>query len=143
MPHLFIIGSDSNMEEVMSRLQTLNPDQLRQEIIGAGLKCGPLTTTTRAIFERKLARTLLEKQGGDGGVTGEGSTSNAEPNRPLTDTVEADHALELKSPAEECKETEELDEPEFPLVYYGVCPHWEESVVTDGKTSFYPMNSAR
>lgn len=137
MPHLFILGSDSNMEEVMSRLQTLNPDQLRQEIIGAGLKCGPLTTTTRAIFERKLARTLLEKQGGDGGVTGEGSTSNAESNRPLTDTVEADHALELKSPAEECKETEELDEPEFPLVYYGVCPHWEESVVTDDKVHVY------
>uniref|UniRef100_A0A8C7USZ0 LEM domain-containing protein n=1 Tax=Oncorhynchus mykiss TaxID=8022 RepID=A0A8C7USZ0_ONCMY len=137
MPHLFILGSDSNMEEVMSRLQTLNPDQLRQEIIGAGLKCGPLTTTTRAIFERKLARTLLEKQGGDGGVTGEGSTSNAESNRPLTDTVEADHTLELKSPAEECKETEELDEPEFPLVYYGVCPHWEESVVTDDKVHVY------
>uniref|UniRef100_A0AAZ3RIM2 LEM domain-containing protein n=1 Tax=Oncorhynchus tshawytscha TaxID=74940 RepID=A0AAZ3RIM2_ONCTS len=137
MPHLFILGSDSNMEEVMSRLQTLNPDQLRQEIIGAGLKCGPLTTTTRAIFERKLARTLLEKQGGDGGVTGGGSTSNAESNRPLTDTVEADHTLELKSPAEECKETEELDEPEFPLVYYGVCPHWEESVVTDDKVHVY------
>uniref|UniRef100_A0A8C7HM29 Ankyrin repeat and LEM domain containing 2 n=1 Tax=Oncorhynchus kisutch TaxID=8019 RepID=A0A8C7HM29_ONCKI len=126
--------SDSNMEEVMSRLQTLNPDQLRQEIIGAGLKCGPLTTTTRAVFERMLARTLL---GGDGGVTGEGSTSNAESNRPLTDTVEADHTLELKSPAEECKETEELDEPEFPLVYYGVCPHWEESVVTDDKVHVY------
>uniref|UniRef100_A0A8C7HJT4 Ankyrin repeat and LEM domain containing 2 n=1 Tax=Oncorhynchus kisutch TaxID=8019 RepID=A0A8C7HJT4_ONCKI len=134
MPHLFILGSDSNMEEVMSRLQTLNPDQLRQEIIGAGLKCGPLTTTTRAVFERMLARTLL---GGDGGVTGEGSTSNAESNRPLTDTVEADHTLELKSPAEECKETEELDEPEFPLVYYGVCPHWEESVVTDDKVHVY------
>lgn len=143
MPHLFILGSDSNMEEVMSRLQALNPDQLRQEIIGAGLKCGPLTTTTRAIFERKLARSLLEKQGGDGGVSGGGSSSNAESNRPLTDTVEADHTLELKSSAEECKETEELDEPESPLVYYGVCPHWEESVVTDGKTSFYPMNSAR
>ncbi|XP_029546106.1 ankyrin repeat and LEM domain-containing protein 2-like [Salmo trutta] len=57
------------MEEVMSRLQTLSADQLRQEIIGAGLKCGPLTPTTRAIFERKLARALLEKQGGDGGVT--------------------------------------------------------------------------
>lgn len=143
MPHLFILGTDRNMEEVMSRLQTLSADQLRQEIIGAGLKCGPLTPTTRAIFERKLARALLEKQGGDGGVTDRGSSSNTESNGPTTNRVETDHNLGLKSPAEEGKETEEWDEPAHPLVHYGVCPHWEESVVTDGKTSFYPMNSAR
>ncbi|XP_041742092.1 ankyrin repeat and LEM domain-containing protein 2 [Coregonus clupeaformis] len=125
------------MEEVMSRLQTLSPDQLRQEIIRAGLKCGPLTTTTRAIFERKLARALLEKQVGDGGVTDRGSSSNTESNGPTTNRVETDHNLELKSSAEEGKETEELDEPESPLVYYGVCPHWEESVVADEKVHVY------
>ena len=141
MPHLFILGTDRNMEEVMSRLQTLSADQLRQEIIGAGLKCGPLTPTTRAIFERKLARALLEKQGGDGGVTDRGSSSNTESNGPTTNRVETDHNLELKSSLEEGKEKKELDEPEYPLVYYGVCPHWEESVVADGKTSFCTRQS--
>ncbi|XP_018617852.1 ankyrin repeat and LEM domain-containing protein 2 isoform X2 [Scleropages formosus] len=54
------------MEEILSRLRELSADQLREEIIGADLKCGPITATTRAIFERKLARAIL---GGDGSTS--------------------------------------------------------------------------
>ncbi|XP_039627400.1 ankyrin repeat and LEM domain-containing protein 2 [Polypterus senegalus] len=50
------------MDAILSRLKELSPDELREEIIGAGLKCGPITATTRTIFERKLARALLENQ---------------------------------------------------------------------------------
>ncbi|KAL0965666.1 hypothetical protein UPYG_G00284170 [Umbra pygmaea] len=117
------------MEEVISRLQTLNEDQLRQEIIGAGLKCGPLTATTRAIFERKLARALLEKQGVCEGVVDEGSSSIGE--------SASDHSQELKSPADEDKETEKSDPAETPLVYYGVRPNREDSMVTDDKVHVY------
>ncbi|MBN3298920.1 ankyrin repeat and LEM domain-containing protein 2 [Amia ocellicauda] len=53
------------MEAILSRLKGLSGDELREEIIGAGLKCGPITATTRAIFERKLARAVLESQGGE------------------------------------------------------------------------------
>uniref|UniRef100_A0A3P8Z368 LEM domain-containing protein n=1 Tax=Esox lucius TaxID=8010 RepID=A0A3P8Z368_ESOLU len=116
------------MEEAMSRLQTLSPDQLRQEIIGAGLKCGPLTATTRAIFERKLARALLEKQGGNEGVSGGAGSSNVENDGLLKDRAEAEHSQDLKLSEEGGKETEKLDQPQDPLVYYGVCPHWEEVV---------------
>ncbi|XP_044131527.1 ankyrin repeat and LEM domain-containing protein 2 isoform X2 [Bufo gargarizans] len=53
------------MEKLLSNLKLLDPDELRQEILKAGLKCGPITSTTRCIFEKKLARTLLEQQGVD------------------------------------------------------------------------------
>ncbi|XP_069476112.1 ankyrin repeat and LEM domain-containing protein 2 [Ambystoma mexicanum] len=51
------------MDTILTRLHQLNPDQLREEIVNAGLKCGPITTTTRFIFEKKLARELIERQG--------------------------------------------------------------------------------
>ncbi|OCT98328.1 hypothetical protein XELAEV_18010559mg [Xenopus laevis] len=52
-----------SMDIILSQLKLLDPDQLREEILNAGLKCGPVTSTTRFIFEKKLARVLLEQQG--------------------------------------------------------------------------------
>ncbi|XP_067083718.1 ankyrin repeat and LEM domain-containing protein 2 isoform X2 [Osmerus mordax] len=46
------------MEAVLTRLRGLSSDELREEFTRADLKCGPITATTRAIFERKLARVL-------------------------------------------------------------------------------------
>ena len=46
------------MEAVMSRLRGLSADELREEFARAGVKCGPITATTRATFERKLARVM-------------------------------------------------------------------------------------
>ncbi|XP_072908015.1 ankyrin repeat and LEM domain-containing protein 2 isoform X3 [Hemitrygon akajei] len=54
------------MEAILSRLRQLTPAELRQEILGAGLNCGPITSTTRLIFEKKLAQALLESLGGAG-----------------------------------------------------------------------------
>ncbi|XP_039327522.1 ankyrin repeat and LEM domain-containing protein 2 isoform X2 [Saimiri boliviensis] len=51
------------MDTILARLKLLNPDDLREEIIKAGLKCGPITSTTRFIFEKKLAQALLEQGG--------------------------------------------------------------------------------
>ncbi|XP_009981951.1 PREDICTED: ankyrin repeat and LEM domain-containing protein 2 [Tauraco erythrolophus] len=51
------------MDAILSRLKQLPPDELREEIVRAGLKCGPITSTTRFIFEKKLAQALLERQG--------------------------------------------------------------------------------
>ncbi|XP_036290225.1 ankyrin repeat and LEM domain-containing protein 2 isoform X2 [Pipistrellus kuhlii] len=48
------------MDAILARLKLLNPDDLREEIVKAGLKCGPITATTRFIFEKKLAQALLE-----------------------------------------------------------------------------------
>uniref|UniRef100_A0A8C2V7B5 Ankyrin repeat and LEM domain-containing protein 2 n=2 Tax=Chinchilla lanigera TaxID=34839 RepID=A0A8C2V7B5_CHILA len=51
------------MEAMLARLKHLNPDDLREEIVRAGLKCGPITATTRFVFEKKLAQALLEQGG--------------------------------------------------------------------------------
>ncbi|NXX20345.1 ANKL2 protein, partial [Podargus strigoides] len=51
------------MDSILSRLKQLTSDELREEIVRAGLKCGPITSTTRFIFEKKLAQALLEQQG--------------------------------------------------------------------------------
>ncbi|NXP06961.1 ANKL2 protein, partial [Thinocorus orbignyianus] len=51
------------MDAILSRLKQLTPDELREEIVRAGLKCGPITSTTRFIFEKKLAQALFEQQG--------------------------------------------------------------------------------
>ncbi|ELW66965.1 Ankyrin repeat and LEM domain-containing protein 2 [Tupaia chinensis] len=50
------------MDAILARLRLLKPDDLREEIVKAGLKCGPITSTTRFIFEKKLAQALLEQR---------------------------------------------------------------------------------
>ncbi|XP_011369671.1 ankyrin repeat and LEM domain-containing protein 2 [Pteropus vampyrus] len=54
---------EMTMDAILARLKLLNPDDLRKEIVKAGLKCGPITSTTRFIFEKKLAQALLEHGG--------------------------------------------------------------------------------
>uniref|UniRef100_A0A6I8NZ77 Ankyrin repeat and LEM domain-containing protein 2 n=1 Tax=Ornithorhynchus anatinus TaxID=9258 RepID=A0A6I8NZ77_ORNAN len=49
------------MDAILAQLKQLSPDDLRKEIVKAGLKCGPITSTTRFIFEKKLAQTLIEQ----------------------------------------------------------------------------------
>ncbi|XP_045700124.1 ankyrin repeat and LEM domain-containing protein 2 [Phyllostomus hastatus] len=51
---------EMTMDAILARLKLLNPDDLREEIVKAGLKCGPITSTTRFVFEKKLAQALLE-----------------------------------------------------------------------------------
>uniref|UniRef100_A0A8C2XMA0 Ankyrin repeat and LEM domain containing 2 n=1 Tax=Cyclopterus lumpus TaxID=8103 RepID=A0A8C2XMA0_CYCLU len=53
------------MEVVLSRLRGLSADELREEFARANLKCGPITATTRATFERKLARVLVGPESSD------------------------------------------------------------------------------
>lgn len=69
------------MEAVLSRLRSLSADELREEFTRADLKCGPITATTRAIFERKLARVLA---GPDDTVSTE-TVSNAAANDTIQD----------------------------------------------------------
>ncbi|XP_032127270.1 ankyrin repeat and LEM domain-containing protein 2 isoform X1 [Sapajus apella] len=56
-------SGEMTMDTILARLKLLNPDDLREEIIKAGLKCGPITSTTRFIFEKKLAQALLDQGG--------------------------------------------------------------------------------
>ncbi|NWU92300.1 ANKL2 protein, partial [Upupa epops] len=83
------------MDEILSRLKQLSPDELREEIVRAGLKCGPITSTTRFIFEKKLAQALLEQQGvfqEKGSAPSEESSRNV-----LSDSRQAEAQKALKN----------------------------------------------
>lgn len=50
------------MEAVLTRLRGLSTAELYEEFVRADLKCGPITSTTRATYERKLARVLAGQE---------------------------------------------------------------------------------
>uniref|UniRef100_A0A8C2XJ04 Ankyrin repeat and LEM domain containing 2 n=1 Tax=Cyclopterus lumpus TaxID=8103 RepID=A0A8C2XJ04_CYCLU len=63
--HQLLVLIAEIMEVVLSRLRGLSADELREEFARANLKCGPITATTRATFERKLARVLVGPESSD------------------------------------------------------------------------------
>uniref|UniRef100_A0A8C7FD88 Ankyrin repeat and LEM domain-containing protein 2 n=1 Tax=Oncorhynchus kisutch TaxID=8019 RepID=A0A8C7FD88_ONCKI len=90
------------MEAVLSRLRGLSADELREEFTRADLKCGPITATTRAIFERKLARVLAGAEGSSS-TTETDSSSNATTTGPATSSsAAAASAAEQAKPVPSC-----------------------------------------
>ncbi|XP_046717765.1 ankyrin repeat and LEM domain-containing protein 2 isoform X1 [Silurus meridionalis] len=112
------------MDAVLSRLQTLTPDELREEILGAGLKCGPITATTRSIFEKKLARALLEDQPGECIRSevdhGEAGNSVSMLQSPSAESHEL--RLDASPSAHVSEDATQQASPECPLIFYGVLP---------------------
>ncbi|XP_073685685.1 ankyrin repeat and LEM domain-containing protein 2-like [Garra rufa] len=121
------------MEAVLKRLQTLSADQLRGELSGAGVKCGPITATTRSIFEKRLARALLETQtdGSDEAAVHSGNSRPAEElQQPISEQNKEEATHEAETP-----ETESSSES--PSVYYGVCPQPDDPAAEEGSPHVY------
>uniref|UniRef100_A0A8C7JH20 Ankyrin repeat and LEM domain-containing protein 2 n=1 Tax=Oncorhynchus kisutch TaxID=8019 RepID=A0A8C7JH20_ONCKI len=91
------------MEAVLRGLRGLSADELREEFTRADLKCGPITATTRAIFERKLARVLTEAEGSSS-ATDTDSSSNATTTGPGSSAKAASAAGQAK-PVPSCATT--------------------------------------
>ncbi|XP_038055658.1 ankyrin repeat and LEM domain-containing protein 2-like [Patiria miniata] len=75
------------MEAILQRLAKLTVDELRAELKSCGQKPMPITKTTRALAERRIAKYLWEQQGGgareqvEGGATAKTEeTTNGESN---------------------------------------------------------------
>uniref|UniRef100_UPI00358E6A95 ankyrin repeat and LEM domain-containing protein 2-like n=1 Tax=Myxine glutinosa TaxID=7769 RepID=UPI00358E6A95 len=49
------------MENVLSHLRHLSSEVLRDEAKKAGISCGPITKSTRSLWEKKLARLIVAK----------------------------------------------------------------------------------
>ncbi|KAJ8415386.1 hypothetical protein AAFF_G00423660 [Aldrovandia affinis] len=149
------------MEAILSRLRELSADQLREEIIGADIKCGPITATTRAIFERKLARAILGSEGRatetDGGVNSAGGVPDFQV-AAAAEEGEFGYNLGLNPPEEEALSEkprtpcgigaeEGSSQPDghtpskapklSPPVYYGVCPLWEDVLARNDRVHVY------
>ncbi|KAG7276142.1 hypothetical protein CRUP_011818 [Coryphaenoides rupestris] len=150
------------MEAVLSRLRGLSDDELRQELARADIKVGPITATTRAIFERKLARVLAgpESAGGPAPQTDDPSGSSGDQSDPavvtcsgaLGSTAAAAAACEeadfgygsgLNPPEEEDilgaprAETPSKAAQVLPSVFYGVCPLWEDVLTRNERPHVY------
>lgn len=131
------------MEAALSRLKTLSADELREEILKANLMCGPITATTRAVIECKLARALLE----NAGLPEPGGLSNALNAASPAEEGDVGYHLGLNPPEEEpLTEKSALPASQYgiktpsntpqvaPTLYYGVCPLWEDVLARNGES---------
>uniref|UniRef100_A0A8C2M9G8 Ankyrin repeat and LEM domain-containing protein 2 n=1 Tax=Cricetulus griseus TaxID=10029 RepID=A0A8C2M9G8_CRIGR len=160
------------MDAMLARLKLLNPDDLRKEVIKAGLKCGPITSTTRFIFEKKLAQALLE-QGGlltsslpshnevtataliqgiprtpasvEGKQTQQTSFSedkdfgyNVGLNPPEDEAITSkSHPVPFSASASNDNHQAGVTTAKEPLLYYGVCPVYEDGLVRNERIHVY------
>ncbi|CAO2629430.1 Ankyrin repeat and LEM domain-containing protein 2 [Lemmus lemmus] len=163
---------EMTMDAMLARLKLLNPDDLRKEVIKAGLKCGPITSTTRFIFEKKLAQALL-KQGGlltsslpnhsevtatpfiqgtlrtpasvEGKQTQQASFSEDKDfgysvglNPPEDEAVTSkSHPISFSASARNDNHQAGLTAAKEPLLYYGVCPVYEDGPMRNERIHVY------
>ncbi|XP_072290245.1 ankyrin repeat and LEM domain-containing protein 2 [Eucyclogobius newberryi] len=112
------------MEAVLSRLKGLSADELREEFARANLKCGPITATTRAIFERKLARALAGTETSDSGTASAEISSNA-----TTQATPVPSASTAAPPTISSRSTREAAREELDFGYgVGLNPPEEEEI---------------
>ncbi|XP_027023942.2 ankyrin repeat and LEM domain-containing protein 2 isoform X2 [Tachysurus fulvidraco] len=136
----------NNMEAALTRLKSLSADELREEILKANLKCGPITATTRTVFERKLARALVENAGLSASQSGD---ATATPGATLVEEVDVGYHLGLNPPEEEplgeksvSPSRHDVQTPSrtpqiTPTLYYGVCPMWEDVLARNERVHVY------
>ncbi|XP_037672939.1 ankyrin repeat and LEM domain-containing protein 2 [Choloepus didactylus] len=158
---------EMTMDAILARLKLLNPDDLREEIIKAGLKCGPITATTRFIFEKRLAQALLE-QGGtltssspSGQNVAHVTALSQETQRILKSAVgsqneqasfledkEFGYSVGLNPPEEDAVTSQTCSVPlsthqavgaasQEPPLYYGVCPVYDDAPVRNERIHVY------
>ncbi|XP_026540720.1 ankyrin repeat and LEM domain-containing protein 2 isoform X2 [Notechis scutatus] len=151
-------GGRITMDEIFSRLKQLTPDELREEIVHAGLKCGPITLTTRSIFEKRLAQALWDQQGPSeatapfsNGVPGTAASGGNQPesgrtNGHLASPEEGDfgYSVGLNPPEEEALLHEANGSParsqnpsKEPVLYYGVCPVYDDILTRNERVHVY------
>ncbi|NWR33922.1 ANKL2 protein, partial [Tachuris rubrigastra] len=150
------------MDTILSQLKKLSPDELRDEIVRAGLKCGPITATTRFIFEKKLAQALLEQQGAleeTGSALPQeaaGSVPAVNPNGHGSAAEETDfgYCVGLNPPEEDAMTHMNCSAPACgagsadsqssaqtpsrdPPLFYGVCPVYDDILARNERVHVY------
>ncbi|XP_032562084.1 ankyrin repeat and LEM domain-containing protein 2 isoform X1 [Chiroxiphia lanceolata] len=150
------------MDTILSRLKKLGPDELREEIVRAGLKCGPITATTRFIFEKKLAQALLEQQGAleEPGsalpeeAAGNVPTANHNGHGSAAEEPDFGYCVGLNPPEEDAgthmncsaaacgagsvdSQTSAQTPSRDPPLFYGVCPVYDDILARNERVHVY------
>ncbi|KAG8455961.1 hypothetical protein GDO86_001957 [Hymenochirus boettgeri] len=142
---------EQSMASIISQLQILDPDQLREEVIKAGIKCGPITSTTRFIFEKKLARVLGQHGGLETSTLSDGTTAASQTQQTQSsEDGEFGYGVGLNPPTEETESSlveingRLLDDGQKcitpskdPPLYYAVCPVYEDTLSRNEKVHIY------
>lgn len=124
------------MEAVLTRLRGLSAAELSEEFVRADLKCGPITTTTRATYERKLARVLAGQDGAataetDGGCSAQVADGAASLSKPAAG---ATSAVSPETPAASSSSSQKNGEDSDFGYGVGLNPPEEEQI--SGKSDF-------
>uniref|UniRef100_A0A8C3DWP6 Ankyrin repeat and LEM domain-containing protein 2 n=1 Tax=Corvus moneduloides TaxID=1196302 RepID=A0A8C3DWP6_CORMO len=146
------------MDTILSRLKKLSHDELREEIMRAGLKCGPITATTRFIFEKKLAQALLEQQGAleeEGSAVPEETAGNVPVNHnshgSASEEADFGYCVGLNPPEEDAVTRVNCAAPACgadsqiaaqtpsrdPPLFYGVCPVYDDILARNERIHVY------
>lgn len=157
---------EMTMDAILAQLKLLNPDELREETVKAGLKCGPITATTRFIFEKKLAQALLEHRRTLSSLPSEHGALSQDTQRifksAIVSSAEQTNCSEDRdfgysvglNPPEEGSLTAKTCSVSFsgtagnanhktvklskePPLYYGVCPPYEDAPVRNERIHVY------
>ncbi|XP_008415842.1 ankyrin repeat and LEM domain-containing protein 2 isoform X1 [Poecilia reticulata] len=126
------------MEAVLTRLKGLSAAELSEEFVRADLKCGPITSTTRATYERKLARVLAGQEGAAAAETDsscssqitDGAASFSKPAAGDTSAVSLESAAAGSSSSTSQRNGEDLD------FGYGVGLNPPDEEEISGKSDF-------
>ncbi|NXD91597.1 ANKL2 protein, partial [Chaetorhynchus papuensis] len=146
------------MDTILSRLKKLSHDELREEIVRAGLKCGPITATTRFIFEKKLAQALLEQQGAveeQGSALPEETAGNVPVNHnshgSASEEADFGYCVGVNPPEEDAVTHVNCSAPACgadsqitaqtpsrdPPLFYGVCPVYDDILARNERIHVY------
>ncbi|NXM66798.1 ANKL2 protein, partial [Serilophus lunatus] len=150
------------MDTILSQLKKLSPDDLREEIVRAGLKCGPITATTRFIFEKKLAQALLEQQGAlegagsalPGEAAGAVPAANHDGRAGAAEETDFGYCVGLNPPEEDAVTHVDCSAPargagcvdsqssaqtpsKDPPLFYGVCPVYDDILARNERIHVY------
>ncbi|NXH23045.1 ANKL2 protein, partial [Bucco capensis] len=148
------------MDAILSQLKQLSPDELREEIVRAGLKCGPITSTTRFIFEKKLAQALLEQQGvsenqsavseeAAGNIPPESSQASHNGRGSVAEELDFGYCVGLNPPEEDvmhvncstpvCADSQISTQTPSrdPPLFYGVCPVYDDVLARNERIHVY------
>jgi hypothetical protein len=113
------------MDDILKEVKELTTIELRKKLIEVGEKVGPITATTQALFQKRLAKRLYENQHPDL-TTDEARDNDVVNNNTLVNNVKVEEVVHKPI-------TEVNDSSEEPSIFYGVClPHGIERKDTEG-----------
>ncbi|KAL3878496.1 hypothetical protein ACJMK2_030840 [Sinanodonta woodiana] len=117
------------MDDVLKDVRMLSVEVLRQKLDGYGVNVGPITQTTRSIFDKRLAKLIFQSTCSAEERTNEEIATEDENKRVAEET-----AIKVENTE---KKPKQFPDPHVPInTYYGVCLPADIDVASGGNLVF-------